>query len=135
MGYSKEQIEKLSKLLKAMPDAHQTKEHSKQEVVRLLSRELIVLQRRGYSLSQLAESLRNGGVDISTPTLKSYLQRAKPKLKTTSRTNIVSTNGDLKNMAKERIEVQKKFKEENSSINKEDVILGSFKVEIDLKEI
>lgn len=128
MGYTKEQIEKLSQLLKAMPDAHQTKEHSKQEVIRLLARELTALQRRGYSLVQLAESLKNGGVDIATPTLKSYLQRAKPKLKTMSGTNIVSTNGDLKNMEKEKIEVQKKFNDKNSAINKEDVIRGSFKV-------
>jgi len=50
---------------------------TKQEAVKLLAREIEGLQRRGYSLEQVTEMLRGGGLVVSTPTLKSYLSRAK----------------------------------------------------------
>jgi hypothetical protein len=39
------------------------------------------LQKRGYTLDQISETLRGEGLSIATPTLKSYLQRAKPAKK------------------------------------------------------
>ena len=42
-----------------------------------MAREIEGLQRRGYSLEQIAEMLKGGGLIVSTPTLKSYLSRAK----------------------------------------------------------
>ena len=45
--------------------------------MKLLAREIEGLQRRGYSLEQIAEMLKGGGLVVSTPTLKSYLSRAK----------------------------------------------------------
>jgi hypothetical protein len=56
-------------------------EHSKQEAVRILSKEIAALQKRGYTLDQISETLRGEGLNIATPTLKSYLQRAKPAKK------------------------------------------------------
>ena len=45
--------------------------------MRLLATEIAGLQRKGYTLEQIAESFRGDGLDLSTPTLKSYLSRAK----------------------------------------------------------
>jgi hypothetical protein len=35
------------------------------------------MQKNGYSFEQISSALKESGLDISTPTLKSYLQRAK----------------------------------------------------------
>ena len=45
----------------------------------LLAGELVALQQRGYTIEEVAESLRGRGLAIPTPTLKNYLQRAKSK--------------------------------------------------------
>ncbi|CAA9892575.1 Protein MobC [Candidatus Methylobacter favarea] len=78
MGYSNEQLEAIAAKLKTMPVIEKKKqEHSKQDAVKVLSKEIALLQKRGYTLDQIAETLRGEGLDITTPTLKSYLQRIK----------------------------------------------------------
>ncbi len=79
MKYTTEQLEAIAKKLREMPPVEKKKQkHSKQEAVKLLSKEIAALQKRGYTLEQIAETLRGEGLSIATPTLKSYLQRAKP---------------------------------------------------------
>jgi len=78
MGLSRDQVEQLRSTLKAVPKAPAAGvDTTKQEAVKLLAREIEGLQRRGYSLEQIAEMLKGGGLIVSTPTLKSYLSRAK----------------------------------------------------------
>ena len=78
MGLKRAQIEAIRTKLKTMPSPPAgTVDTTKQEAVRLLAREIAALQNRGYSLDQSAGSLRGEGLDLSTPTLKSYLARAK----------------------------------------------------------
>ena len=78
MGLSRDQIEQLRSTLRAVPKAPAAGvDTTKQEAVKLLAREIEGLQRRGYSLEQIAEMLKGGGLVVSTPTLKSYLSRAK----------------------------------------------------------
>jgi len=78
MGLSRDQVEQLRSTLKAVPKAPAAGvDTTKQEAVKLLAREIEGLQRRGYSLEQIAEMLKGGGLVVSTPTLKSYLSRAK----------------------------------------------------------
>lgn len=77
MKYTTEQLEQIAAKLQAMPPVEKKKEHSKQESVRILKKEIVSLQKRGYTLEQVAEALRGEGFEISTPTLKSYLQRTK----------------------------------------------------------
>ena len=85
MGYTTEQLEGIAGKLRQMPPVEKKKqEHSKQEAVRVLSKEIAVLQKRGYTLDQISQALRGEGLDIATPTLKSYLQRARPVRKTAS---------------------------------------------------
>ena len=86
MKYTTEKIEAIAAKLREMPPVEAKKQgHSKQEVVRLLSKEIASLQKRGYTLTQIAETLRVEGLSIATPTLKSYLQRAKPGKKAASK--------------------------------------------------
>src|ERR1022692_2803578 len=78
MGLSRDQVEQLRSTLKAVPKAPAASlDTTKQDAVKLLAREIEGLQRRGYSLEQIAEMLKGGGLVVSTPTLKSYLSRAK----------------------------------------------------------
>jgi len=82
MKYTTEQLEAIAAKLREMPPVEKKKrEHNKAEAVRLLSKEIALMQKRGYTLDQISESLRGEGLDIATPTLKSYLQRAKPAKK------------------------------------------------------
>jgi methionine synthase II (cobalamin-independent) len=76
--YTNEQLEAIASKLREMPPIEKKKRrHSKQEAVRILSKEIAALQKRGYTLDQISETLRGEGMDIATNTLKSYLQRAK----------------------------------------------------------
>jgi len=79
MGYTKEMLEAIAVKLRNMPPIEEkTKEYSKQEAVKILAKEIAALKTRGYTIDQIAETLRGEGLDISTPTLKNYLQRARP---------------------------------------------------------
>jgi hypothetical protein len=82
MAISREQVEKLRAALKTAPEAPaRSVNTTKQEAVRLLSGEIQTLQRRGYTLEQVAELLKGEGFVLTTPTLKSYLARAKASRK------------------------------------------------------
>ena len=79
MQYTTEQLDAIATKLREMPPIEKKKQrHSKQEAVKIISKEIIALQKRGYSLDQISETLRGEGLNIATPTLKSYLQRARP---------------------------------------------------------
>jgi len=66
--------------LRAIPPKDPAKRKlDKQGMVSLLAGELLALQQRGYTIEEVAESLRGRGLAITTPTLKNYLQRAKSK--------------------------------------------------------
>jgi hypothetical protein len=76
--YTTEQLEAIAAKLREMPPIEKKKqEHSKQEAVKILAKDIAAMQKRGYSLDQISEALRGEGLAVATPTLKSYLQRAK----------------------------------------------------------
>lgn len=78
MKYTTEQLEAIALKLRQMPPAEKKKrDFNRQEAVKILAKEITGLQRRGYSLEQISESLRGEGLDVATPTLKNYLQRSK----------------------------------------------------------
>jgi hypothetical protein len=78
MGYTVEQVEEIATKLRALPKIEPPpKDLTKSDVVKMLAKEIKSLQKRGYTLEQIASSLKGEGLDISTPTLKSYLQKAK----------------------------------------------------------
>jgi hypothetical protein len=82
MGYTAAQVQEIASKLRELPAIEAPpKDLTKQEVVKMLAKEIKSLQKRGYSLEQIASSLKGEGLDISTPTLKSYMQKAKTPTK------------------------------------------------------
>jgi hypothetical protein len=80
MEYTLELAERLVEKLRAMPPKAPSKRRlDKQGLVKHLAEEIASLQQRGYTIEEVAESLRGHGLDITTPTLKNYLQRARGK--------------------------------------------------------
>ena len=79
MSYTTEQLEAIALTLRAMPPIDKKKQqHNKQESIKLLVKEITLMQKNGYTLDQISEKLRGEGLDVATPTLKSCLQRARP---------------------------------------------------------
>jgi hypothetical protein len=78
MEYTLETARRLAEDLRAIPPKDPAQRRlDKQGMVRELASEIVALQKRGYTIEEVAESLRGRGLDITTPTLKNYLQRAK----------------------------------------------------------
>lgn len=78
MDYTLESAEGMAEKLRAIPAKDPSQRRlDKQGMVRHLASEILAVQQRGYTLEEVAESLRGYGLDITTPTLKNYLQRAK----------------------------------------------------------
>ncbi len=94
MGLTKQEIGDLSLYLQQLPDINDVRQHSSQETVKALSKDILALQKRGYTLSQISNALKAGGLTIATPTLKSYVQRArKPALKKSKTVPALTTSG------------------------------------------
>jgi methionine synthase II (cobalamin-independent) len=88
MKYTTEQLATIAAKLRDMPAVEKPKQElSKQAAVAVLAREIGLLQKRGYTLVQIAEALRGEGFDIATPTLKNYLQRTKPASKNATKSH------------------------------------------------
>lgn len=71
-----EKIEKIAKKLRQLPPVQKKPEYSAEEAISLLKTEISAMKKRGYSLVQIAQTLRAEGLEIDTPSLKSYLQPA-----------------------------------------------------------
>jgi hypothetical protein len=60
MGYKLEQVEAIASKLRALPAIEPPpKDLTKQEVVKMLAKEIKSLQKRGYTLEQIASSLKD----------------------------------------------------------------------------
>jgi hypothetical protein len=78
MEYTLEAAKRLAEELRAIPPKDPSKRRlDKQGMVKELTDEIVALQQRGYTIEEVAESLRERGLGITTPTLKNYLQRVK----------------------------------------------------------
>ncbi len=78
MEYTVEQIDQVGDGLLALPQLDPSKQKlDKQAAVRRIKEQIATVQLRGYTLEQIAQSMTRLGIEITTPTLKSYLQRAK----------------------------------------------------------
>lgn len=86
MVYTLEAIEQMRAKLRELPAIEKQKQKlNKQEAINNLISEIVSLQKRGYGMEQISASLKGIGLDIATPTLRSYLQRVKTKRKKTPR--------------------------------------------------
>ena len=78
MEFTLESTTRLAEELRAIPPKDPAKRRlDKQAVINEIKQEVIALQQRGYTIEEVAEMLRGRGFEITTPTLKNYLQRAK----------------------------------------------------------
>jgi hypothetical protein len=75
-AYTRDDVEKMAEALRSLPAATKNK-LSKQGVVSHLAAEILGLQERGYTIEQVAESLRSLGLVITNKTLSTYLGRLK----------------------------------------------------------
>jgi hypothetical protein len=77
-AYTMEALDEIRAKLAALPpkDPKQRK-LDRQAGVKYMLRELTSLQERGYTLEEIVESVNGFGFQITTPTLKTYLQRAR----------------------------------------------------------
>jgi hypothetical protein len=78
MKLRRARVHEIALKMKGMPAAPATEACvTKQEAVRMLAGEIASLQHRGYTLEMITDGLRGDGLELTTPTLKSYLSRAK----------------------------------------------------------
>jgi hypothetical protein len=76
--YTLEKVNELAGALRALPAKDPSERRlDKQAVIRHIVQEITALQVRGYTLEEVARSLTTEGVEVTLPTLKSYLQRAR----------------------------------------------------------
>jgi hypothetical protein len=83
-AYTRDDVEKMAEALRSLPAATKNK-LSKQGVVAHLAAEILGLQERGYTIQQVAESLRGLGLVITTKTLSTYLGRLKKRIRRSGR--------------------------------------------------
>jgi hypothetical protein len=81
---TRERVTAIAAALRQLPEREAgARAVSKQETVKLLSKEIKALRQRGYSLRDIAEILSNQGVSFTPATLSNFLWRAgqtkKPK--------------------------------------------------------
>lgn len=127
MGYTVAQVEEIAERLRALPTIEpRPKDLTKSDVVKMLAKEIKSLQKRGYSLEQIANSLKGVGLDISTPTLKSYMNKAKaptkPKLteKGNSKTLPTLPEGKPSSVRQVKVAEDNKIKDSSGSIPRPD---------------
>lgn len=79
MAYTLEDANRLRELMRAAPDKPPNQRRmDKQAIVREVMDDIEAIQKRGYTLEEVAEMwAKKGGFEVTLPTLKSYLQRAK----------------------------------------------------------
>ena len=71
-------IRKIERKLGGLPPVER-KDHSTRQAIRMLAGEIRKLQKRGYTLDQIAGELRGEGLGIATPTLAAYLRQDQRK--------------------------------------------------------
>ena len=79
MGYTLEAIEQIRVQLRELPAVERKQKLNKQEAINTLVAEIQSLQKRGYRLEEITESLKGMGLDIATSTLRNYLNRGMTK--------------------------------------------------------
>ena len=87
MYYTQEQITVFANKLQQLPEVTKNKLSTKKEAIGKLKAEIQILKKKGYTLENIAESMRGVGLEISTQTLKTYLQCTKSKLPIKKKTN------------------------------------------------
>jgi len=71
-----ERIEAAKSRLRALPEKPKApKTLSIAEAIRQIKNEVRAALKRGYTFDEIAQALKEDGIDVGTPTLKSYLSK------------------------------------------------------------
>ena len=79
MSYTKSQIEEFSRKLKELPAVEKITLVNKLEAIKELKPEILEMQKKGYTIEKISKALTSFGLEITTPTLKAYMQKASAK--------------------------------------------------------
>ncbi len=74
--YTGEQLANVARKMLDMPEPVVEKKHSKQDAVRLLSKEIAAMRLKGYTMESIAQIMSSHGIAITHATLKNYMRRA-----------------------------------------------------------
>jgi len=75
-----ERIEAAKSRLRALPEKPKApKALSIAEAIRQIKNEVRAALKRGYTFDEIAQALKEDGIDVGTPTLKSYVSRSNKK--------------------------------------------------------
>lgn len=86
MALTLEALEAIREKIKDAPPApKEIQKVNKMEAIRTIRKDIESMHKRGYSFDDIAKFLTDGGLQITTPTLKSYMQRTKPESQKTPR--------------------------------------------------
>jgi len=78
MAHTLEDANRLRELMQAAPEKDPNQRRmDKQAIVAEVLDGIEAMQKRGYTLEEIAELWATGGFELTLPTLKSYLQRAR----------------------------------------------------------
>ena len=76
--YTREQIERMAAKLDALPKIEKAR-FGQRDAIERLSKSILNVLKRGYSMDDIADSLREEGLKLTASTLKTYLHRATAK--------------------------------------------------------
>ena len=79
MSYTKSQIEEFARKLKELPAVEKITLINKVDAVKALKPEILAMEKKGYTIEKISEALTSFGLEITTPTLKAYMQKASAK--------------------------------------------------------
>lgn len=78
MAYTLDDANRVRELMRSAPEkAPNQRRMDKQAIVAEVIDDIEAMQKRGYTLEEVAELWATGGVELTLPTLKSYMQRAR----------------------------------------------------------
>lgn len=76
---SEDRLEAIKAKLLATPvPERKKKDLNRQEAIHAMKKELLELQKRGFTWAEIATLLKSEGLEVSMPTLKTYINAAKP---------------------------------------------------------
>ena len=93
LSVTREKIDSIAVKLKSLPELPREKEAvSMQDAIKALAPTIAGLQKKGYSLVDIAKHLSDDGLKIAPLTLKNYLRRTKTRQKPKSKKPAQYTN-------------------------------------------
>ena len=112
--FTDEEVNQIITKLRGMPEIKKEVKYSKSDVIKILSNDIIELQKKGYTLDKIADTLKGEGFELKTSTLRGYLGKFKPKYEHVSE-QYVQNNKKNKNSKSKRSNKHNKNQESSTA--------------------